>query len=102
VHSGASTKFSMVRALHTCGTCVSDDLTNALLPLGCGPTAELERLTRTANKSEVKMKRACPPLLALAFAAACHQNPVDSGLQVNRVQPRPAVIPADGGEKRFL
>src|SRR5690348_572540 len=48
------------------------------------------------------MKRVCLPLLALAFAAACHQNRADSGLQVNEVQPRPAVIQPDGGEKRFL
>jgi len=48
------------------------------------------------------MKKVCPPLLALAFAAGCHQSRVDSVLQVNQLQPRPAVIPADGGEKRFL
>jgi len=48
------------------------------------------------------MKRACPPLLALALAVGCHHSRVDSGSEMNPLLPRPAVIPADGGEKRFL
>jgi len=48
------------------------------------------------------MKSALPMLLALAFAVGCHQSRVDSSSQMNTAAPRPAVIPADGGEKRFL
>ena len=48
------------------------------------------------------MKRAYLPLLALAFAMGCHQGHSGSDAQVNSMPPRPAVIPADGGEKRFL
>jgi quercetin dioxygenase-like cupin family protein len=47
------------------------------------------------------MKRACSPLLALAFAIGCHGG-AGSGSPMNPVSPRPAVIPADAGEKRFL
>jgi quercetin dioxygenase-like cupin family protein len=48
------------------------------------------------------MKRAYPPLLSLAFAMGCHHGPAAFGSERNPVPPRPAVIPADGGEKRFL
>ena len=47
------------------------------------------------------MKRAYPPLFALVFAMGCHGH-VLSGSQSNLMPPRPTVIPADGGEKRFL
>src|SRR5215831_20267934 len=48
------------------------------------------------------MKRARPPLLALAFAMGCYHGRGGSGSPMTPAPPRPAVIPADGGEKRFL
>jgi len=48
------------------------------------------------------MKRVCLLLLAIAFPLGCHHGRADSGPQLSSVPPRPAVIPADGGEKRFL
>ena len=48
------------------------------------------------------MKRAYLPLLALALAAGCHYGHAGSGSEMSPMAPRPAVIPADGGEKRFL
>src|SRR6476646_1380227 len=47
------------------------------------------------------MKRACLPLLALVFMSACHRSRV-SDSQMSSVPPRPVVIPAGGGETRFL
>lgn len=47
------------------------------------------------------MKRACLPLLALVFMSACHRSRV-SDSHMSSVPPRPVVIPAGGGEKRFL
>ena len=41
-------------------------------------------------------------LLALAVALGCHHGRAGSGSQMSSMPPRPAVIPADGGEKRFL
>lgn len=48
------------------------------------------------------MTRACPPLLALTFTVSCHQGHTGSDSQMHTVTPQPAVIPAGGGEKRFL
>lgn len=48
------------------------------------------------------MKRAYSPLLAFAFAMGCHHGGVASQSEMNSTTPRAAVIPADGGEKRFL
>src|SRR5215831_4748789 len=48
------------------------------------------------------MKRAYLPLLTLALASGCHHGRAGFDSQTNAVSPRPAVIPADGGEKRFL
>src|SRR5689334_5525399 len=48
------------------------------------------------------MKRACLSISALAVAIGCHTGHVASGSPTNPVPPRPAVIPADEGEKRFL
>lgn len=48
------------------------------------------------------MRRACLLHLALAFALGCHHGRADPGSQKSPMAPRPAVIPADGGEKRFL
>jgi hypothetical protein len=48
------------------------------------------------------MKRAYQPLLVFAFALGCHHGRVVSDSQMNAMPPRPAVIPANGGEKRFL
>src|SRR5690242_16098224 len=48
------------------------------------------------------MKRARPTLLALALAVGCHPGHAGSGSEMNPMPPQPTVIPADGGEKRFL
>jgi Mannose-6-phosphate isomerase len=48
------------------------------------------------------MKRAYLLLLPLAFALGCHHSRADSDSQMSSMPPRPVVIPADGGEKRFL
>jgi quercetin dioxygenase-like cupin family protein len=48
------------------------------------------------------VKRAFLLLLALAFALGCHQGHAGSGSQMSPMPPRPTVIPAGGGEKRFL
>src|SRR5689334_21914983 len=47
------------------------------------------------------MKRACLPLLALVLMMACHRSRATDS-QMSSMLPRPVVIPADGGEKRFL
>ena len=41
-------------------------------------------------------------LLALAVAMGCHPGRAASDSEMQPTTPRPAVIPADGGEKRFL
>src|SRR5215831_4384962 len=48
------------------------------------------------------MKRACHPILVLVFAVGCHTGHASAGSPISSVLPRPMVIPADGGEKRFL
>lgn len=48
------------------------------------------------------MKKALLPVLIFAFATGCHHTRALSGSQNEAVLPRPAVIPAGGGEKRFL
>src|SRR5438270_1660668 len=48
------------------------------------------------------MKRLGQALVALATTAACHHGRVDVGSKLSATAPRPAVIPADGGERRFL
>src|SRR5690348_10282751 len=48
------------------------------------------------------MKRARPTLLALALVVGCHPAHAGSDSQMNPMPPQPTVIPADGGEKRFL
>ena len=48
------------------------------------------------------MKRAYLLPFALAFAPGCHHGPAGFASQLSSAPPRPAVIPADGGEKRFL
>jgi quercetin dioxygenase-like cupin family protein len=60
------------------------------------------RQPANAHRSEVNMKRACLLLLVLAFAVGCHHGRAGSGSQMSPIPPRPTVIPADGGEKRFL
>lgn len=47
------------------------------------------------------MKRSILPIVTLAFAIGCHQAPHRPNAQ-RAAAPRPAVIPAGGGEKRFL
>lgn len=49
----------------------------------------------------MNMKSASLPLLALVFAIGCTRH-ASSGSQNGLMPPRPTVIPADGGEKRFL
>ena len=48
------------------------------------------------------MKRALLPVLTFAFAAECQPSRNPSGSQSEVMSPRAAVIPADGGEKRWL
>jgi quercetin dioxygenase-like cupin family protein len=48
------------------------------------------------------MKRACHAVLPLAFALGCHPVGASSASAMNPMPPRAAVIPADGGERRFL
>jgi len=48
------------------------------------------------------MKRARQSLLALAVAVGCHHGPALSSEQIDSLPPRPVVIPAGGGERRFL
>jgi len=48
------------------------------------------------------MKRACLAISALAVAVGCHTGHPGAGSPANPVRPRPVVIPANGGEKRFL
>lgn len=48
------------------------------------------------------MKRAYPLLLALTLSVGCHYGHTGSGSETSPMPPRPAVIPAEGGEKRFL
>ena len=48
------------------------------------------------------MKGAWPTVIALSFAVGCHYGHAGSGSQPSSMPARPAVIPADGGEKRFL
>lgn len=47
------------------------------------------------------MKKAWLMLLALVSALGCHRSRVTDS-QMSSMPPRPVVIPADGGEKRFL
>jgi quercetin dioxygenase-like cupin family protein len=46
------------------------------------------------------MKKAC--LLLLVLTLGCHRGGAGAGSLETPLPPRPAVIPADGGEKRFL
>ena len=48
------------------------------------------------------MKSAHLPILVLAIASGCHQTRAPSRSEADAIPPRPAVIPAEGGEKRFL
>jgi quercetin dioxygenase-like cupin family protein len=48
------------------------------------------------------MKRALLAVLTFAFAAGCQHSRTPSGSQSDVMPPRAAVIPADGGEKRWL
>ena len=48
------------------------------------------------------MKNALPSLLALAAAAGCYSAHAGAHPETGATSPRPVVIPADGGEKRFL
>jgi len=48
------------------------------------------------------MKRLRQSLAALVIAAGCHHGPPAADSQVTAAPPRPAVIPADGGERRLL
>src|SRR5690348_3113563 len=48
------------------------------------------------------MNRARVLLVVLALGVGCHHGPAASDSQITPVAPRPTVIPADGGEKRFL
>ena len=48
------------------------------------------------------MKSAYPPLLALSFVVGCQYRHAGSSTAMSPMPPRAAVIPADGGEKRFL
>ena len=48
------------------------------------------------------MKRALLPVLTFAFALACQPSRTPSSLQSGVMRPRAVVIPAGGGEKRFL
>src|SRR5689334_5467435 len=48
------------------------------------------------------MKRAFQLLPGFVFAAACHSGRVGSASEPNSAAPQPAVIPASGGEKRYL
>ena len=48
------------------------------------------------------MKKVWQSLAALVVAAGCHHGGPDVDSQMSAAPPRPAVIPAEGGEKRFL
>jgi hypothetical protein len=48
------------------------------------------------------MKKALLPVLTFAVAVGCHHTRGLSGSQSDALLPRPAVIPAGGGEKRLL
>jgi quercetin dioxygenase-like cupin family protein len=48
------------------------------------------------------MKKALLPILTFTFAIGCHHTRAESASPGDAMLPRPAVIPAGGGEKRFL
>jgi len=48
------------------------------------------------------VKRARPRFFAVAFALACHHGGAGPDTENTPVPPQPVVIPADGGERRFL